>query len=172
MKLGYKILLFTGLLVFTGHTYHKKEIDRYEHDLRQQRITYEATLTAQELMFKEYFTNKGSKTPATAAKAVNQSKRKYLAAAIVTRESKGNYRAVGDSGKSMGLYQIQPQHWGKVPTDPKLQTAKHDWIMDQLVDNVGIPKAVERYNGQGSDARQYKKAVMSEALYLAQELAE
>ena len=35
-----------------------------------------------------------------------------------------------------------------------------------------MPKAVERYNGQGPKARAYKKEVVSEAIRMAQEIGE
>ena len=151
MKPGYK-LIGLGPIIFAAHSYHKKEIDRYEHDLRQNRITYESLLTAQEMRLRDYFTAAGSTQPATVAKAVSKSKRKYLAAATARKESNGNPAAIGDGGQSRGLYQIQPKHWGPVPKNPELQTAKHDWVVDQLEKEVGMPLAVERYNGSSPSA--------------------
>lgn len=170
MKPWYKILGLV-LLIAAAHTIHKKEVDRFHHDLRQQRITYEGMLTAQELRLKDYFAAHGASEPATIAKAVGTSKRKVLTAVVAKRESRGNPKAVGDSGASRGLYQVQGKHWKKVSANPEAQTVQHDRIMDELMAETGnLPQAIERYNGQGRDARKYKKETIKESIRLAQEL--
>jgi hypothetical protein len=170
MKPGYK-LIAAATIILAAHTYHKKEIDRYEHDLRQNRITYEALLTSQEVRLKDYFISMGSPTPVTAAKAVSKSKRKHLAAATLKKESQANFKAVGDHGASLGGYQIQPRHWGEVPKSAEGQTQKYDYVMDALEREFGND-AVRHYNGSGPQARKYKKEVVSEAIRLAQEIGE
>ena len=170
MKSGYKVLLIVGLITL-AHTAHKTEIERFDHDLWQQKITYESMLTAQEIRLKDYFAAHGSPVPATMAKAVNKTKKKHLMAAIAVRESNADPKAVGDGGKSKGAFQVQPRHWGVVSRNAEAQARQSEWVLDQL-EGGGLKTQVQHYNGAGSGAKKYSKAVTSEALWLAQELGE
>ena len=169
MKAGYKVIL-VGCLIFSAHTAHKKEVDRFHHDLRQQRITYEGMLTAQEIRLKDYFAAHGSPEPANAAKAVGRSKRPIQTAVIAKRESRANPKAVGDGGKSRGMYQVQGKYWGRVPKSMDGQTDQHDKIMDDLVASSDPVQAIQNYNGAGPKAREYKRETVKETIRLAQEL--
>lgn len=167
------LLALIIVLMLVGYSCDKYLTDkRHEHDLRVQRIKYEDLLTFNEVQMRDYFMSQGSPVPNTMAKAVGKSKRKYLAAAIAAKESNGNPKAIGDHGSSLGAYQVQPKHWGRVPKSAHGQTAQHDWVMDQLIAEVGPKQAVKNYNGKGPAADRYQKSVTKEAIRLSQEMVE
>jgi len=83
-------------------------------------------------------------------------------AAIAHTESRGDQRAIGDGGKSLGLFQIQPAHWGRVDLDDlEQQVAKADAVFCTLVKQYGYREAVRRWNGDGKASRKYQQVVLA-----------
>lgn len=72
--------------------------------------------------------------------------------AIAEVESNFNPSARGDSGDSVGMFQIQPKHWGYVPKNVYAQTSKAKDILKAV-------KKISCYNGSGYKAKQYAKQV-------------
>jgi soluble lytic murein transglycosylase-like protein len=83
-------------------------------------------------------------------------------AAIAKVESDFDPHAVGDSGKSIGMYQIQPRLHGPVPKSIQGQTRKAEQLLDKLVKTKGYYLAIARYNGDGPKAEEYRRKVMTE----------
>ena len=98
------------------------------------------------------------------AKAVQQSKRKRLTAAICMVESGGKKTAYNRRTKVDGMYQVNPAFWGKVNTKSALaMTAQHDAIMDELLaaSNGNLKVALNRYGGD-STKKVYAQNIMKE----------
>jgi len=93
------------------------------------------------------------------AKAIADTKEPYWLAAIAKVESNYNPQIIGDKGDSYGLYQIQPKHWGYVPSSVEGQTKKAEDILSGLAKRGGIYSGVVRWNGRGIAARHYAKKV-------------
>jgi hypothetical protein len=89
------------------------------------------------------------------------SKYPRILTAIAKVESDFRPQIVGDSGDSVGLFQIQPKHHGAVPETIEGQTKHAERILDELIRQHGMPKAIERYNGKGQQARRYKQKVIA-----------
>jgi len=98
------------------------------------------------------------------AKAVQQSKRKRLTAAICMVESGGKKTAYNRRTKVDGLYQVDPTFWGKVNTKSALaMTAQHDAIMDELLvaSNGNLKVALNKYGGD-STKKVYAQNILKE----------
>lgn len=106
--------------------------------------------TEKEQSFIEFFQKHGSKVPEEMAVAVVKTKRPALMAAIAVKESNGNPDAIGDNGDSHGAFQVQPKHWGQVPTTATEQALQAERILDELMrdDRRGsLRSSLARYNG-------------------------
>ncbi len=75
-------------------------------------------------------------------------------ASIALVESEFTPNAVGDSGASVGMFQIQPAVWGEVSSSIYEQARKADLILTEV-------KMIRRYNGAGRQARRYEAKVLS-----------
>lgn len=88
--------------------------------------------------------------------------------AIAEKESGFNPKALGDGGKSYGMFQINtaahPDYKGGF--DPEANARYAARFLKRLIasNNNNIAKAVERYNGSGPMAVAYSKDVMSNKL--------
>jgi len=142
MKDGIKLILI-GAIIAGGMTldYHwqQEEAEYVQHPVA----------TREEAVLTQVFADNGSPEPAAMAKAVMQTKRPDLMAAIAIRESNGNPKAIGDGGRSRGAFQIQPQHWGPVPVDPTAQALQAERILEELVQSSRgrLRSGLARYNG-------------------------
>ena len=124
--------------------------------------TEQIRLSAEQEQYKYFFKAQGSKEPEAMAIAVSHTKNPKLMAAIAVVESNGNPKAVGDSGASIGAFQVQPRHWGKVSSDNALmQALQAEKILDELLaDSRGrLRQSLARYNGgTRPPARSYRYA--------------
>lgn len=97
---------------------------------------------------------------------IAKSKYPYLMAAIKLEESglSGPY-IVGDGGDSLGMFQIQPQHWGEFDYRVDKQVAHCQKIIDYLIskNKKSLHSAISRYNGRGVKADKYANRVLSKA---------
>jgi len=91
---------------------------------------------------------------------IAQSKYPKTLRAIAQVESNFDQHAVGDNGKSYGLFQIQRRHWGPVPKSVHGQVRKAEEVFGHLVEKHGYSKAIERWNGNGREARNYRRKVL------------
>jgi hypothetical protein len=83
-------------------------------------------------------------------------------AAIAKVESDYRPRAIGDNGKSFGLYQIQQRIWGELKSDSlEDQTDKAQEILETLLKEQSYYEAIKSYNGSGEKANQYRKKVLT-----------
>jgi hypothetical protein len=95
------------------------------------------------------------------AEEIAKTKYPYIIAAIGKVESSYAPQIKGDSGKSWGMYQIQPRHWSWRGDGIKEQTQLCEYILHQLMaKNRSVEVAVSRYNGSGPRARAYAKRVL------------
>ena len=94
------------------------------------------------------------------ANVIAQSKYPYTLAAIAKVESNFRPRIIGDKGKSFGLYQIQSRYHGAFPETVEGQTKYCEQILEKLFRQYPYEQAIERYNGKGHKARQYRQKVM------------
>ena len=90
----------------------------------------------------------------------NNSNYPITLAAIAKVESDYRPQAIGDSGDSIGMFQIQPKHHGAVPNRVPEQVKKADKIFSGLVKQHGYYEAIKRYNGSGKQAEQYRNKVL------------
>lgn len=100
--------------------------------------------------YSDFFRQHGSPYPDVMSNAVAQTKRPALMAAIAVKESNGDPTAVGDGGESLGAFQVQPKHWGKVSDDPIQQALQAERILEDLMDSPsgrGLRQTLARYNG-------------------------
>ena len=96
------------------------------------------------------------------ASVIEQSKYPYLLAVMAKVESDFRPRIKGDGGDSFGLWQIQEKHWGRVGETIEEQCRMAETILESLIKVYGYPKAIERWNGQGKQARDYRRKVLKE----------
>ena len=139
MKDSHKMLI-VGLLIVGGMTLdyrwdqeQQKFLERAEHCCSSSTVP---ALTREQKTYRALFQKHGSPAPDAMARAVTVAKPKNrpLLAAVAIIESNANPRAVGDDGKSIGAWQIQPHHWGKVSTDdPAQQALLAERIIEELV---------------------------------------
>lgn len=100
--------------------------------------------------------------PETAEAIIQHSKRPRTMLAIAAVETgKAGPLIRGDGGRSHGVFQIQPHHWGEVPDDLEGQVRKADEVFDILIQAYGYREAVKRWNGQGRDAEAYRRRVFT-----------
>lgn len=104
--------------------------------------------------------NKYIKNKYIAEAIYTNSKYPITLAAIAKVESDYNLQAIGDSGDSIGMFQIQPKHHGSVPKDISGQVKKADIIFSGLVSQYGYYTAIKRYNGSGKSAEVYRNKVI------------
>lgn len=105
--------------------------------------------------FERYFKSIGSPVPAMMATAVIETSSPSLYAAIVSVESSGDPKAIGDSGQSKGATQVKAKHWkhllteGKVSKDPVVQLKDTERILTALrKEHKGnLRVALNRYGG-------------------------
>ena len=95
------------------------------------------------------------------AEQIAKSKYDFLAASVAKVESDCRPQAIGDSGDSYGLYQIQSKHW-TLPIDDTVaaQTKRFEQIIDSLIEDESNISYITRYNGSGKQARLYRKKVL------------
>ena len=76
-------------------------------------------------------------------------------ACIAYHESRGDHRAVGDGGKSKGLFQVQEKWWaqqyGPVPDDIEGQVAQSTRMFLDLKQRFGYRRAVAMWNPNDPD---------------------
>jgi hypothetical protein len=85
-------------------------------------------------------------------------------AAIAYREtvrSGKDHTAIGDGGESRGLFQIQPKWHGPVPDEIEAQIDKANDLFLDYVRRFGYRKAVQKWNGEGEEARAYQHEVLA-----------
>ena len=82
-------------------------------------------------------------------------------AAIACRESRFNLKARGAVGE-VGMFQVKKEIWGSPGKTCFSQVRKTRDILDLLVAESGgkLSVAIAKYNGSGSQAKKYAKAVM------------
>lgn len=107
--------------------------------------------SAKEKKLAAIFEDHGSPAPMDMAKAVLNTKRPVVLAAIAIQESNADPKAVGDNGASHGAFQVQKQHWGRVSSDPADQAQQAERILDELVDHEPrgslCRRTLAKYNG-------------------------
>lgn len=123
---------------------------------------YAPHYTAQEQHYIKVFKDFGSPEPEAMACAVTKTKNPKLMTAIAVVESNGNHRAVGDSGASRGAFQVQPAHWGPVPSTATEQAQQAEKILEELVASSRgrLRSGLAKYNGKGPKARRYAARVL------------
>jgi len=90
--------------------------------------------------------------------------RPSISLAIGQVESNMNYKAIGKD-KEKGAFQVREKYWGKVSKNPRSQFIQHNKILNDLThEHLEIELAVERYNGEGTQAKQYRDKVRQKAL--------
>jgi len=73
--------------------------------------------------------------------------------------------AVGDRGKSRGMFQVQARHWGKVPRSVIGQMKQYNSIIVSLYNSHhSMEKAIKAYNGTGRKADKYYVIVRARVL--------
>ena len=94
------------------------------------------------------FEKAGSPVPSQMAKAVRQTKRPELMAAIAIQESDGTPWAKGKAGEK-GAFQVIEKDWGKVSQHPDEQAKQAERILDELLEasKGNELKAIAMYNG-------------------------
>lgn len=104
--------------------------------------------------------NEDAGRTATALLAVSSSKQELKTLVAIARvESNFRNRVVGDGGKSVGMFQIQPKLWGYVhPTDVFKQARKAKDVLTHLRKR-GNPLYRNRYNGSGRKAVLYAQKI-------------
>lgn len=93
-----------------------------------------------------------------------QRKQAMTLAAIAHRETvRGGYdhHAIGDGGKSKGLFQIQQRLHGAVPDDLEGQVAQATDLFLDYARRYGYRAAVKRWNGDGPLAQGYQRHVLA-----------
>lgn len=93
-------------------------------------------------------------------RAVAKTKYPKTLYAIAVVESSLNPHAVGDGGRSKGLYQIREDLHGRVPHDIEGQTKKAAKMFDTLVKQYGYRNAIRKWNGSGEETKKYRSKVM------------
>lgn len=137
-------LLLAGLIGITMHGCIEATVREVENRERYER----PQLTAEQMEYREFFRRHGSPVPEQMAVAVTSTRRPALMAALAVVESNGTPDAVGDKGASIGAFQVQPDHWGPVPSDPAGQAAQAERILDALVESRGgLRRGLAAYNG-------------------------
>lgn len=137
-------LLLAGLIGITMHGRIEATVREVENRERYER----PQLTAEQMEYREFFRRHGSPVPEQMAVAVTSTKRPALMAALAVVESNGTPDAVGDKGKAHGAFQVWPDHWGPVPSDPAGQAAQAERILDALVESRGgLRRGLAAYNG-------------------------
>jgi hypothetical protein len=123
---------------------------------------YKAHYTPQEQHYIQVFKLHGSPEPEAMACAVTKTKKPKLMASMAIIESNGSTKAVGDSGKSKGAYQVQAKHWGEVPATATEQAQQAERILEELVQSSRgrLRSGLTKYNGKGRKARQYADRVL------------
>lgn len=127
---------------------------------------YKTHLSNEEAQYAAVFTKFKSPAPVEMAIAVNKTKNPPLMAALAIVESSGDPKAVGDSGKSRGAFQVQEHHWGEVGSTASEQALQSERILEELMrdDRRGrLRSGLEKYNtGRvGTKAgRRYVRKVM------------
>lgn len=89
-------------------------------------------------------------------------------AAIAHTETRGR-NIKGDSGASVGYFQIQPRHWGHVDeNDGMQQIEKANSIFTGLVEQHGYRKAIAMWNGNPKlpQVKRYQKSVLQKVAML------
>ena len=112
----------------------------------------------------EYFKVSGSRSPEEMAHAVLKSKRNSkLLAAVAVVESGGNptVRNSGYKKRHNGAYQVNPKHWGTVPTSAIGQTQQAEAILIELVAEMPIKAALNYYGGDKTHHR-YADTILAE----------
>lgn len=109
-------------------------------------------LTSEQEEYRRFFAQHGSPAPVEMAKAVTVAKHhnRPVLASMAVVESNATPWAVGDGGDSIGAWQIQPKHHGKVSSDPVKQALKAERILEDLTtSNVrgGLRCRIAKYNG-------------------------
>lgn len=104
--------------------------------------------------------DKYGRTGISIANEISKKKRPYTIAAIAKEESDYTLHAVGDGGKSVGMYQIQSHIWGEFEKSLTGQTDKVEEILEALIKESGYKEAIRRYNGRGNQARNYRDRVI------------
>lgn len=94
------------------------------------------------------------------ASVISKSKYPYTLAAIAKVESDYRPRAVGDGGKSWGMYQIQRRLHGEFRDTIESQTDKAEDILEALINEQGYYNAIKAYNGTGRPAIKYRQKVL------------
>lgn len=95
------------------------------------------------------------------ANTLAKSRYPKILTAISKVESDFRPQVYGDSGDSYGLFQLQEKHWGPIGESVEEQTRAAERVVGVLIERHGFPKCIERYNGRGQRAREYRKRVLA-----------
>ena len=123
---------------------------------------YKAHYSPQEQHYIKVFKDFGSPEPEAMACAVTKTRNPKLMTAMAVVESNGDHRAAGDSGASQGAFQVQPKHWGPVPSTATEQAQQAERILEELVASSRgrLRQGLAKYNGKGPQARRYAARVL------------
>lgn len=156
------LAIFAGVVVAVSALTYGCQDSTYKTAMIQHSQAMAATpqLTSEQEEYRKFFAKHGSPAPAEMAKAVTAVKpqNRPVLAAVAIKESGGDPKAVGDGGDSRGAWQIQPQHWGKVNSDPVKQALHAERILEELAasnarGSLLCRKTLARYNGGHSYPR-------------------
>lgn len=95
------------------------------------------------------------------AEVLAKSKYPLLLTAIAKQESGFRPLVRGDGGKSWGMFQMQPKLHGNFNLSVENQVRKAEQVMTWMIAAYGWPKAAQKWNGEGRDARRYQKSVLA-----------
>lgn len=110
----------------------------------------------------KYFRDNGSRSPEAMANAVLKTKSPRLMSAIAKVESNGNpqVRNTGYKKRHHGAFQVNPKHWGAVPTTATAQALQAEAIIKELTTDYGIKKALSVYGGDSTS--KYQRKILAE----------
>jgi hypothetical protein len=70
--------------------------------------------------------------------------------AVVESGGNSTVRKAGYKGRHDGAFQVNPKHWGAVPVDAAGQALQAETILEELVENKNIVKALNYYGGENN----------------------
>lgn len=144
---GYRLLLI-GLIFGLAGTYECREQTE--------------VITAVPVETTQTFARMTSHVPASTVKAIlanSERPRTLTAIASIETGRRGHVKSRGDSGKSRGVFQIQPRYWGNEGDTLEAQVRKCDYVFSELEKQYGYWGAVKAYNGSGAKAEAYRRKV-------------
>jgi hypothetical protein len=148
--------------------------------IEQHMVSAEAEFAAEELAsaqhydeqrerIRAYLAAHGGKHPDLVAAACMATSAPELLAAICLVESTANpYCRPGDKGQSIGGWQVQPRHWGRVSSEAWRQAQQAEWVyLTLLMRNNGDQIAALREYNAGDRWREKTKSAKYASTVLA-----